>query len=183
MLDITNNETRSWLQNKLTKFVSSYHVDALYLDLGDSVKFPFEYQIGIRQQVMVENKSYSNFFTGSAYDLPKYYQFKRNLTNPDHYKAMFTDCALNAVPVLGVSSAISRPPVPVFLSLPSLQSTWESLQVIIPTTLTYGIVGYPFLMPGPVGGDYVSKSMRRTSSKQKLMYPAIVDLFFLFFLR
>lgn len=61
--------------------------------------------------------------------------------------------------MLGVSSAISRPPAPIFLSLPSLQSTWESLQVIIPTVLTYGIVGYPFLMPGPVGGDYVSENM------------------------
>ncbi len=70
---------------------------------------------------------------------------------------MFIDCTLAAVPVLGVSSAISRPPAPIFLSLPSLQSTWESLQVIIPTALTYGIVGYPFLMPGPVGGDYVSE--------------------------
>lgn len=102
-----------------------------------------------------------SFAAGSAYDLPKYYQFKNNLTNPDYYKAVFTECALAAAPVLGVSSAISRPPAPIFVSLPSLQSTWESLQVIIPTTLTYGIVGYPFLMPGPVGGDYVSENLFR----------------------
>lgn len=91
--------------------------------------------------------------------MPRYYQFKKNLTNPDHFKALFVESALAAVPVLGVSSAISRPPAPIFLSLPSLQSTWESLQVIIPTVLTYGIVGYPFLMPGPVGGDYVTENM------------------------
>ncbi|XKL69058.1 hypothetical protein PGB90_006827 [Kerria lacca] len=131
MLDITNNATCLWLQNQLKQLFSSYNIDALLLDLG------------------------------SAYDLPRYYQFKKNLTNPDYYKAIFTYCSLATVPVLGISSAISRPPVPIFLSLPSLQSTWESLQVIIPTTLTYGILGYPFLMPGPVGGDYVSENAFR----------------------
>lgn len=61
---------------------------------------------------------------------------------------------LDSVNVFGVSSAISRPPAPIFVSLLSLASTWDSLQVIIPTMLTYGIVGYPFLLPGPVGGDF-----------------------------
>jgi alpha-glucosidase (family GH31 glycosyl hydrolase) len=28
------------------------------------------------------------------------------------------------------------------------------MQSIIPTVLTYGIMGYPFIMPGAVGGDY-----------------------------
>lgn len=104
--------------------------------------------------------------SGSAYDLPRYYQFKKNLTNPDDYKVLFTDCVLAAVPVLAISSAISRPPAPVFLSLPSLQSSWESLQVIIPTALTYGIVGYPFLMPGPVGGDYVTELAKNREGKR-----------------
>lgn len=34
MLDITNNETRSWLQNQLRLLFSSYKIDALLLDLG-----------------------------------------------------------------------------------------------------------------------------------------------------
>ncbi|XP_065224802.1 myogenesis-regulating glycosidase isoform X2 [Planococcus citri] len=138
MLDITNNETRSWLQGRMRQLFESHKVDALCLDLG------------------------------SAYDLPRYYQFKNNLTNPDHYKVSFTDCVLAAVPVLAISSTISRPPAPVFLSLPSLQSSWESLQVIIPTTLTYGIVGYPFLMPGPVGGDYVSEMTKNHKANETL---------------
>lgn len=98
------------------------------------------------------------FLKGSAYDLPKYYQFKKNLTNPDHFKALFVESTLAAVPVLGVSSAISRPPAPIFLVLPSLESTWESLNILIPTVLTYGIIGYPFLIPGPIGGDYITKN-------------------------
>lgn len=93
-------------------------------------------------------------FLGSAYDLPRHYLFTENLTNPDYYKSLFTQTVLDSVNVFGVSSAISRPPAPIFVSLLSLASTWDSLQVIIPTMLTYGIVGYPFLLPGPVGGDF-----------------------------
>lgn len=87
--------------------------------------------------------------------MPQYYQLQQNLTNPDHYKTIFTNKLHGAWRVIGVSGAIARPPAPIFVSLPTLPSTWESLQLIIPTILTYGIVGYPFLMPGPVGGDYL----------------------------
>lgn len=93
-------------------------------------------------------------FLGSAYDLPRHYLFAENLTNPDDYKSLFTQTVSDSVNVFGVSSAIIRPPAPIFVSLLSLASTWDSLQVIIPTMLTYGIVGYPFLLPGPVGGDF-----------------------------
>ncbi|XP_014249264.1 myogenesis-regulating glycosidase isoform X3 [Cimex lectularius] len=125
MLDVTNNETIPWMHAQLTDLLEKYKVDSFYLDMG------------------------------TAYDMPQYYQLKQNLTNPDLYKTLFTNKMSNRIRVLGVSGAISRPPAPVFVSLPTLSSTWESLQVIIPTILTYGIVGYPFLMPGPVGGDYL----------------------------
>lgn len=128
MVDITSNQSAPWIQAQLIDLVKKYHFDSFYLDLG------------------------------TAYDMPYYYQMERNLTNPDHYKRLFTDAILSSVNVIGVSGAIVRPPTPVFVSLPSLPSTWESLQVIIPTVLTYGIVGYPFLMPGPVGGDFVSSN-------------------------
>lgn len=34
MLDVTNNATRFWLQNRLRKLHSSYNIDAFSLDLG-----------------------------------------------------------------------------------------------------------------------------------------------------
>ncbi|XP_054285372.1 myogenesis-regulating glycosidase isoform X2 [Macrosteles quadrilineatus] len=134
MIDITYNDSVPWLQRQLLQLVKDYQIDSFYLD------------------------------TGTAYDMPLHYSMHRNLTNPDEYKALFTTAILNAVSVIGVSGAISRPPAPIFVSLPSLPSTWESLQVIIPTTLTFGIIGYPFLMPGPVGGDFIVKDPLRYSS-------------------
>ncbi|XP_069682510.1 myogenesis-regulating glycosidase isoform X2 [Periplaneta americana] len=124
MLDITNNRTVPWLQAKLKSLVDKYHIDAFYLDIG------------------------------TAYDMPHYYRFENPLTNPDEYKTIFIDSILRSVDVVGVSSAITRPQAPVFVSLPPFASTWKSMQLIIPTVLTYGIMGYPFIMPGAVGGDY-----------------------------
>ncbi|PSN44064.1 hypothetical protein C0J52_15921 [Blattella germanica] len=124
MLDVTNNNTVPWLQAKLKTLVDKYHIDAFYLDMG------------------------------TAYDIPHYYHFENQLINPDQYKTIFTESVLHEVGVVGVSSAVTRPKAPVFISLPPFPSTWKSMSQIIPTVLTYGVMGYPFIMPGAVGGDF-----------------------------
>ncbi|XP_026675374.1 myogenesis-regulating glycosidase isoform X2 [Ceratina calcarata] len=123
VLDITNNKTLPWLQSKLESLIMKYHVDSFYLDLG------------------------------TAQDVPHYYKCEQPLTNPDHYKTIFTKSILGSVPVIGVSGAISRPRPPVFVSLPAFPSSWKAIKTVIPTVLTYGMIGYPFIMPGAVGGD------------------------------
>ncbi|XP_076681087.1 myogenesis-regulating glycosidase isoform X5 [Andrena cerasifolii] len=123
VLDITNNKTLPWLQSKLESLIMKYHVNSFYLDLG------------------------------TAQDMPHYYKCEQPLTNPDHYKTLFTRAILGSVPVIGVSGAISRPRAPVFVSLPAFSSSWKAIKTVIPTVLTYGMVGYPFIMPGAVGGD------------------------------
>uniref|UniRef100_V9II49 Putative family 31 glucosidase KIAA1161 n=2 Tax=Apis cerana TaxID=7461 RepID=V9II49_APICE len=124
VLDVTNNKTLPWLQSKLESLITKYHVDSFYLDLA------------------------------TAQDMPHYYKCGQPLTNPDHYKTIFTRSILGSgVPVIGVSGAISRPRAPVFVSLPPFSSSWKAIKTVIPTILTYGILGYPFIMPGAVGGD------------------------------
>ncbi|KAI4477028.1 hypothetical protein M0804_013029 [Polistes exclamans] len=123
VLDITNNKTLPWLQAKLESLITKYHVDSFYLDLG------------------------------TAQDMPHYYKCEQALTNPDHYKTIFTKSILGLIPVIGVSSAISRPRAPVFVSLPPFPSSWKAIKTVIPTVLNYGMIGYPFIMPGAVGGD------------------------------
>lgn len=123
MLDITRNHTTLWVQQKLKALQQQFGVDSFYLNMG------------------------------SAYDIPKYYQFEKQLTNPDQYKTLFTQRVLQSVPLMGVSGAIQRPQPPTFVSLPSLPSDWRSMLKIIPSALTYGLVGFPFLLSAPVGGD------------------------------
>ncbi|XP_015118712.1 myogenesis-regulating glycosidase isoform X1 [Diachasma alloeum] len=123
VLDVTNNRSIPWLQGKLHSLTTKYHVEAFYLDLG------------------------------TAHDMPHYYKCEEPLTNPDHYKTLFTNAVIGTIPVLGVSSAISRPKAPIFVSLPPFPSSWKAIKNVIPTILNYGIIGFPFIMPGAVGGD------------------------------
>ncbi|XP_012268655.2 myogenesis-regulating glycosidase isoform X2 [Athalia rosae] len=123
ILDITNNRTLPWLQRKLQALLDKYKVNSFYLDIGN------------------------------AYDMPHYYNCHKPLTNPDEYKTLFTQAILSFAPVTGVSGAISRPRAPVFVSLPPFPSSWKAIKTVIPTVLNYGIIGYPFIMPGAVGGD------------------------------
>lgn len=124
VLDVTNNRTVPWLLEKLRNVMNKYKFDAFYLDLG------------------------------VAYNMPHHYQCEKPLTNPDQYKSLFINNVQSSVSLFGVNSAIERPRAPAFVSLPQFESSWDGLQRVIPTILTYGLIGYPFLIPGAVGGDY-----------------------------
>ncbi|KAF2901313.1 hypothetical protein ILUMI_04874 [Ignelater luminosus] len=134
VLDITNNQTVPWLLDKLKAVMNKYKFDAYYLDLG------------------------------VAYNMPHYYQCERPLTNPDHYKTLFINSLQGSVSLFGVNSAVERPRAPAFVSLPQFESSWDGLQRVIPTILTYGLIGYPFLIPGAVGGDYEDQDWWSTAN-------------------
>lgn len=124
VLDATNNETIPWLMQKIDKTVKKYLIDSFYLEFG------------------------------SAYDMPRYYECNTPLLNPDHYKTIFMSRIRESMNLLGVSGAISVPHPPAFLNLPKVNSSWEGLQTVITSALNYGIIGYPFILPGAVGGDF-----------------------------
>ncbi|CAG9808813.1 unnamed protein product [Chironomus riparius] len=125
VLDITNNETIPWLLNKLEIVKKKYQIDSFYLEFGN------------------------------AYDMPKFYDSSEALLNPDQYKSIFMDNITSSLTLLGVSGAISVPRPPAFLSLPQVNSTWHGLKTVLTSIINYGIIGYPFLMPNAVGGDFI----------------------------
>lgn len=144
VLDVTNNRTVPWLLDKLKDVMEKYEFDAYYLDLG------------------------------IAFNMPQYYQCEKPLTNPDQYKSYFIESLRNSVPIFSVNSAIERPRAPTFVSLPQFESSWDGLRRVIPTILTYGLIGYPFLIPGAVGGDYEipgSWSNKNISSDADILLP------------
>jgi myogenesis-regulating glycosidase len=124
VLDPTNNETIPWLLRKLDGTIKSYLIDSFYLEFG------------------------------SAYDMPRFYECQKPLLNPDHYKTIFMGGIRESLNLLSVSGAIATPHPPAFLNLPKVNSSWEGLQTVITSALNYGIIGYPFILPGAVGGDY-----------------------------
>lgn len=134
VLDVTNNRTIPWLHEKLKSVMTKYKFDAFYLDFG------------------------------TAYNMPRYYQCEKFLTNPDQYKTIFVNSLQGGISLFGINSAVSRPIAPAFVSLPMFQSSWDGIRRVIPTVLTYGIIGYPFIIPGAVGGDYEAPGSYRNMS-------------------
>ncbi|XP_057651254.1 myogenesis-regulating glycosidase [Diorhabda carinulata] len=126
VLDITNPRTVNWLLDKLNNIIQTHKIDSFYLDMG------------------------------TAYNMPLYYSCQKGLLNPDEYKTIFTNSLQGKVSLFGVSSAIERPRSPSFVVLPEFEFSWTGLRNVVPTILTYGILGFPFLIPGAVGGDYAT---------------------------
>lgn len=124
VLDITNPKTVDWMLRKLKEVRSEYKFYAYFLDFG------------------------------SSFSMPHYYQCDRTLHNPDEYKTIFMESVQRNLTILGINSAVQRPKYPIFVTLPMFESSWDGLRRIIPTILTYGLVGYPLIVPGAVGGDY-----------------------------
>ncbi|XP_045467936.1 myogenesis-regulating glycosidase isoform X3 [Harmonia axyridis] len=139
VLDPTNNRTMPWLLEKLKNVTGKYKFDAFYLDVG------------------------------VAYDIPHYYQCDKPLINPDHYKTLLTDSLQHNINLFGVNSAVTRPKAPIFVSLPQFESSWDGLRRVIPTILSYGLLGYPFLIPGAVGGDFEDVDMLDVNASTKLL--------------
>ena len=147
MLDITNDDTVTWLKSKLSK---------LREETGDDVVFYLD--------------------TGNTFHTPHYFTFARPMNNPDLYKEHFITAAMEVedFKVIGVSGASSkRPKAPAFVWMSHLNSSWSSLQSIIPNMLHLGktnhkaicmgqlifeflhctgVIGYPLINPGPIGG-------------------------------
>lgn len=144
VLDITNPAAIPWLVDKLKLIVKNYQIDSFFIDYG------------------------------TAYNMPHYYQCNRSLSNPDQYKTIFTSSLDESTSIFGVSGAVSVPTPPAFLGLPPVNSSWEGLQSIITTAISYGIIGFPFILPGPVGGDYyLAKSTPQILSYSSLPQPPL----------
>ena len=112
MLDITNEDSVDWLKSKLSK---------LREETGDDVVFYLD--------------------TGNTFHTPHYFTFSRPMNNPDLYKEHFITAAMEVddFKVIGGSGASSkRPKAPAFVWMSHLNSSWSSLQSIIPNMLHLG---------------------------------------------
>ncbi|XP_023329548.1 myogenesis-regulating glycosidase isoform X5 [Eurytemora carolleeae] len=136
LLDVTNNDTSAWLKEKLRSVRENMNNTFFFLD------------------------------TGNTFHTPHFFKFKVKLYNPDLYKEHFVKACMEEVQVIGVSGASAkRPKAPAFVHLTTLRSTWDSLRTIIPNVLNLGVIGYPFISPGPVGGKVGSPLLQIDRTK------------------
>lgn len=129
VLDVTREESRIWLRDKVKHMAAKYGVEALYADMG------------------------------TIFDLPQYYNFSKKLFSADDTKDMFLQ-TLRSIPhlsTIAVTTAVKLPKPPTFVALSPTESSWEGLRTVIPNMLSIGVAGFPFLIPGSIGGDFFKK--------------------------
>lgn len=147
----------------LTRYRTSSSAGVLDITNNDSVPWLFEKLQALKDEYQIDS---FYFDMGTGYNLPHYYQCRKTLVNPDEYARIFTS-SFESLGIFGVSTATAVPKPPSFVSLPAANSSWDNLRTLVTTTVNYGVVGYPFVMAGAVGGDYV---FTRNTTKMMTFY-------------
>ncbi|XP_030378156.1 myogenesis-regulating glycosidase isoform X2 [Scaptodrosophila lebanonensis] len=135
----------------LTRYKSSSSAGVLDITNNASIPWLIEKLQRIKDEYQVKG-----FYLdlGTGYNLPHYYQCRQTLDNPDMYARQLTS-SLESAGLMAVSTASVVPKPPTFLSTPPANATWEGLRETLAAVLNYGVIGYPFVLPGAIGGDYL----------------------------
>ncbi|XP_055953812.1 myogenesis-regulating glycosidase-like [Argiope bruennichi] len=126
LLDFTNNVTSSWFLERLLKLKQKYDIDGFV------------------------------FTGGQTTYLPRYYSFHTTSINPDLFLIHYLSFSGKLNSILGSEVGFLSQSFPGFVRLTPRTVSWDSLSglgSVIPEVLTLGILGYPLVNPGSVGGD------------------------------
>lgn len=132
LLDFTHNSTLNWFQEKLVKRKQKY------LDGPNSLIDGFV------------------FTGGQTTYLPRYYSYHTAAVNPDTFLMHYMSLTRNLDSYLGTEVGFLTQNFPGFVRITPRTVSWDRLSglgSVIPEILTLGILGYPLINPGSVGGD------------------------------
>ncbi|XP_078575219.1 LOW QUALITY PROTEIN: myogenesis-regulating glycosidase-like [Branchiostoma floridae x Branchiostoma japonicum] len=126
IIDMTNPEATAWFKERLRKMQRDYGIDSFKFDGGEANYLP------------------SNFVVA------------RPLTNKNEYTTLFANFAADFGPMAEVRAAYRNQEVPMFVRMMDKDSNWgydKGLKTLIPTALTFSVLGYPFILPDMIGGN------------------------------
>ena len=131
VLDTTNTEGVSWFKNRLKTFMNQFGVDGLKFDAGE-VRY-----------------------------LPVSYKFYQPLENINFFSSKYVEMASTFGGLGEVRVGYGNQNSSLFTRILDRSSTWgidNGLKSVVTSTLTFGILGYPFVLPDMVGGNaYIGK--------------------------
>ncbi|XP_064540597.1 myogenesis-regulating glycosidase isoform X2 [Drosophila montana] len=156
----------------LTRYKSSSSAGVLDITNNASVPWLLE-----KLQRLKDEYGVKSFYLdlGTGYNLPHYYQCRQPLDNPDMYARMLTS-SLESAGLMAVSTASVVPKPPTFVSTPPANATWEGLRDTLAAVLNYGVIGYPFVLAGAIGGDYLlQRPLTKMVSFYSLAQPPLPD--------
>ncbi|CAH1250756.1 KIAA1161 [Branchiostoma lanceolatum] len=127
LLDVTNPDARRWYLSRLHFLRENLTVDSFNFDAGEARYFP---------------------------DIP--YYTHEPMINPSVYSSKWVEM----VSSLGVQTAVRTgyrtQSFSVYLRMMEKRSSWggdNGLRTVIPTMLLFGVLGYPYVLPAPIGGS------------------------------
>ena len=122
-------EAEKWFSRRLSNFSKTFKIDGFY-------------------------------WKGGQMDVQPYFpNFRGNLSSPNEYVMKMAELGSNLGHINIQQSAFSSQHVPMWLRIYGQESQWRgdnSLQTVIPSVLTLGILGYPFILPDVIGGNAFS---------------------------
>ncbi|XP_076472482.1 myogenesis-regulating glycosidase-like [Babylonia areolata] len=148
LVDVTNPAAVQWYLDRLQALRDTYGVSSFKFDAGEAMYVP----------------QHAGTFTP--------------MDNPGAYSKGWAELAYNAdldPRHQEVRCAWNTQSLPVFLRLFDRMSTWEAesggLETLIPSVLTLGLLGYPFVLPDMIGGNaYVDMSFMDGEYPDKELY-------------
>lgn len=126
IVDVTRNSSEQWFYNRIAEVKTKHSIDGFL------------------------------FVGGQSTFLPPYYYFHTMTINPDNFLSLYLRLASHSSNYLGVSVGFQSQHISAFVRLAPRTSSWDAfrgLKSIIPAVLTLGLLGYPLVNPGSVGGD------------------------------
>uniref|UniRef100_A0A0B7BC39 Glycoside hydrolase family 31 N-terminal domain-containing protein n=1 Tax=Arion vulgaris TaxID=1028688 RepID=A0A0B7BC39_9EUPU len=117
------------------------------------------YQKKLEHLQQVFNISSFKFDGGEAQFVPDSHRSFQQMTSTNFYASLWAELAANTDSIsrrqeVRIGSGTQR--LPVFVRLMDRMSSWDrqaGLLSVIPAVLTFGIIGYPFVLPDMIGGN------------------------------
>ncbi|XP_020652095.3 myogenesis-regulating glycosidase [Pogona vitticeps] len=150
VLDFTNPATRVWFQSHLIQLRSKYGVSSFKFDAGEACYLP---------------------------DPSKTFQ---PLLDPSSWSKHYAEMAIPFYELAEVRVGYRSQHVPCFVRIIDRDSIWGhelGLKSIIPTVLTVSLLGYPYILPDMIGGNFLpNKTEGATDLPEKELYVRWLEL-------
>ncbi|XP_010127943.1 PREDICTED: uncharacterized family 31 glucosidase KIAA1161-like, partial [Chlamydotis macqueenii] len=128
ILDFTNPAARDWFQSHLRQLRHKYGISSFKFDAGET--------------------SY----------LPKQFSTFRPLPDPSIWSRRYTEMAIPFYELAEVRVGYQSQNISCFFRIIDRDSVWGyelGLKSLIPTVLTISMLGYPFVLPDMIGGNFL----------------------------
>ncbi|XP_062984790.1 myogenesis-regulating glycosidase-like [Elgaria multicarinata webbii] len=129
ILDFTNPSAREWFQGHLMQLSSKYGISSFKFDAGETCYLP---------------DSFRTF---------------QPLLDPSIWSRLYADMATPFYELAEIRVGYRSQEIPCFVRIIDRDSIWGhelGLKSLIPTALTIGLLGYPFILPDMIGGNFLA---------------------------